>query len=104
MLISVILPAYNAEQYIKESIDSILTQSLRDFELIIINDGSLDKTEDLILSYSDNRIIYIKNEKNLGLIKTLNKGVSYAKGSYIVRMDADDVCMPNRFEKQVEFL
>ncbi|MDC4916004.1 glycosyltransferase [Acinetobacter baumannii] len=104
MLISVILPAYNAEKYIKEAIDSVLAQSLKDFEFIIINDGSIDKTEEIVLSYSDERIVYVKNHKNLGLIKTLNKGIGLAVGKYIIRMDADDICMPQRFERQINFL
>ncbi|QHI28055.1 glycosyltransferase [Acinetobacter haemolyticus] len=104
MLVSVVLPAYNAELYLREAIDSVLAQSFTDFELIIINDGSIDKTEDIILSYNDSRIVYVKNEKNLGLIGTLNKGMSLAKGKYIARMDADDICFPQRFAKQVDFL
>jgi glycosyltransferase involved in cell wall biosynthesis len=104
MLISVILPAYNAELYLKEAIDSILAQTFTDFELIVINDGSTDKTEEIILAYEDERIVYIKNEQNLGLIGTLNKGMDLAKGKYIARMDADDICFPQRFAKQVDFL
>ncbi|WP_342255287.1 glycosyltransferase family 2 protein [Acinetobacter baumannii] len=104
MLVSVVLPAYNAELYLKEAIESVLAQSFADFELIVINDGSVDKTEDIILSYNDSRIVYVKNEKNLGLIGTLNKGMSLVKGKYIARMDADDICFPQRFAKQVDFL
>ena len=104
MLISVVLPAYNAELYLKEAIDSVLAQTFTDFELIILNDGSTDQTESIILSYDDPRIVYVKNEQNLGLIGTLNKGMALAKGKYIARMDADDICFPERFAKQVEFL
>lgn len=104
MLVSVVLPAYNAELYLKEAIDSVLAQTFTDFELIILNDGSMDKTEEIILSYQDSRIVYVKNEKNLGLIGTLNKGMALAKGKYIARMDADDICFPERFSKQVTFL
>ena len=104
MLVSVVLPAYNAELYIKEAIDSVLAQTFTDFELIILNDGSTDKTEEIILSYQDSRIVYVKNEQNLGLIGTLNKGMALAKGKYIARMDADDICLPKRFAKQVNFL
>lgn len=104
MLISVILPAYNAELYLREAIDSVLTQTFTDFELIILNDGSTDQTENIILSYVDSRIVYVKNEQNLGLIGTLNKGMALAKGKYIARMDADDICFPERFEKQIAFL
>lgn len=104
MLISVILPAYNAELYLKEAVDSVLAQTFTDFELILLNDGSTDKTEEIILSYNDNRIVYVRNEKNLGLIGTLNKGMALAKGKYIARMDADDICFPERFAKQFDFL
>lgn len=70
-LISVLMPAYNAEKYIKEAIESILNQTFSNFEFIIIDDGSIDATEEIIKSFKDSRIVYIKNEKNLGLIKTL---------------------------------
>lgn len=103
-LISVILPAYNAEKYIKESIDSILRQTYKNFELIIINDGSTDGTEEIVLSYKDSRIRYVKNEKNLKLIKTLNKGVNLATGEYIARMDADDISLPNRLQIEYDFM
>ena len=101
-LISVILPAYNAEKYLGEAIDSILAQTYKNFELIVLNDGSTDKTEEIVLSYKDPRIRYVKNEKNLKLIKTLNKGIDLAKGEYIARMDADDVSLPTRFEEEIK--
>lgn len=101
-LISVILPVYNGENYLDKAIESILKQTYTNFELIIINDGSFDNTENIILSYNDKRIRYIKNEKNLKLIKTLNKGISLAKGLYISRMDADDIAIENLFQKQIE--
>lgn len=99
--ISVIMPVYNGEKYLKEAIDSILKQTFSDFELLLINDGSTDSTEAIIKSYDDVRIVYIKNEKNLGLIKTLNKGLDIAKGEFIARMDQDDISHPERFEKQL---
>ena len=98
MLISVVLPAYNVQDTIGESIDSILSQTFTDFELIIINDGSQDNTEEVIHAYSDKRIRYYRNEKNEGLIYTLNRGLDLAQGKYIARMDADDVSLPTRFE------
>lgn len=103
-LISVVLPVYNAEQYVKDTIKSILIQSYQNFELIIINDGSTDNSEEYIVQFKDTRIKYIKNEKNLKLIQTLNLGLSVAKGKYIARIDADDIALPNRFEKQIDFL
>ena len=102
--ISVVMPAYNAEKYIGKSIDSILNQTYGDFEFIIINDGSKDSTKEIILSYSDNRIVYLENEMNSGIVVTLNKGLEYATGKYIARMDADDIAVAERLEKQIEFM
>ncbi len=101
-LISVILPVYNAAEYLQEAVTSILQQSYSHFELVLINDGSTDNSEKICLAFKDARIVYIKNETNLGLIATLNKGISIAKGTYIARMDADDVALPNRFKEQIE--
>jgi glycosyltransferase involved in cell wall biosynthesis len=102
--ISVVLPVYNAELYITDTINSILNQTYTNFELIIINDGSNDNSEACILQFQDQRIKYFKNEKNLKLIQTLNLGLSLAKGKYIARIDADDIALPQRFEKQIDFL
>lgn len=102
--ISVVMPAYNAEKYIKEAIDSVLNQTFRDFELIVINDCSQDTTENIILSYDDPRIIYLRNKQNLGVAATLNRGISVACGEYIARMDADDIAVPERFQKQAQYL
>jgi glycosyltransferase involved in cell wall biosynthesis len=103
-MVSVIMPAYNAEKYIAEAVDSILEQTYGDFEFIILNDCSRDRTEEIVLSYNDPRIVYLKNEENLGVAATLNKGLAVAKGDYIVRMDADDISLPERFEKQAAYL
>lgn len=105
-LVSVVMPAFNAEKYIPEAIESILNQTFKDFELIIIDDGSTDKTWNIIQEYAkkDGRIIPVRNEKNLKICKTLNKGVVLSKGVYIARMDSDDWSYPDRFEKQVEFM
>lgn len=102
--ISVIMPAYNAEKYIKEAIDSILSQTFGDFEFIIIDDGSTDNTCAIIESYSDSRIRFFRNEKNMGVAATLNRGLDLARGEYIARMDSDDISMPKRFEEQVRFM
>ncbi|MBI2086874.1 MAG: glycosyltransferase family 2 protein [Candidatus Zambryskibacteria bacterium] len=102
--ISVILPVLNGEKYLSEAIRSILDQTLADFELIIINDGSMDKTEEIIKSFKDPRIVYINNSKNLGLAASYNKGIEVARGKYIARMDADDVSLPERFAEQFLFL
>jgi glycosyltransferase involved in cell wall biosynthesis len=103
-VISVIMPVYNGERFLREAISSILSQTFTNFEFIIINDGSTDQTERIILEFNDDRIKYVRNEWNLGLIKTLNLGIELAKGAYIARMDHDDISYPARFEKQVNFL
>lgn len=101
-LVSVLLPVYNGEPYLREAVESILNQTFRDFEFIIINDGSTDRTEDIIAHYQelDNRI-RVYHQVNQGLIATLNKGLGLARGKYIARMDADDVSRPLRLERQV---
>jgi len=103
-MLSVLMPVYNGESHLKEAIDSILNQTYTDFEFLIINDGSSDRSEDIINSYSDERIRYIINETNVGIVKTLNRGLDLVNHKYIVRMDADDVSMPHRFETQVKFM
>jgi len=102
--VTVLMPVYNGDQYLKEAIDSILGQTFKDFEFLIINDGSTDKSIEIIESYNDKRIKLIHNEKNMGLIYTLNKGLELAKGKYIARMDADDISLPPRLQKQVDFM
>jgi glycosyltransferase involved in cell wall biosynthesis len=103
-VISVILPAYNCEAFIHKAISSVLIQSFTDFELIIINDGSTDNSESIISSFTDPRIVYQKNDGNRGLIFTLNRAIDLARGKYIARMDADDICLPERLEKQKNYL
>ncbi len=97
------MPVFNGERYLKESINSILNQTYQFFEFIIINDGSTDKTEDIILSYSDNRIKYKKNKENIGVIKTLNIGIKISSGEFIARMDADDISHKDRLKEQLNF-
>lgn len=99
--ITVLMPVYNAQEFLAEAISSVLSQTYRDFEFLILNDGSADDSEKIILSYRDERIRYVRNESNMGLIHTLNKGLGLAKGRYIVRMDADDICRAERVEKQL---
>lgn len=98
------MPVYNAQKHLRAAIESILDQDFHDFEFLIINDGSSDDSENIILSYEDSRIRYVKNHTNLRLIATLNKGFDLAKGRYIARMDADDISLPNRFTEQVKFM
>lgn len=101
--ITVLMPAYNAEKYIRSAIDSVLDQTFADFELLIINDGSTDATESLIRAYDDARIRLI-NQSNQGIAAALNLGLLNAKASLIARFDADDLCLPERLEKQYKFL
>lgn len=103
-LISVLMPVYNTkEEYLRTSIESILNQTFTDFEFIIVNDGSTNNAEEVILSYKDNRIKYVKQE-NQGIVGALNNAWSKASGKYIARMDSDDIAYPERFAKQVNFL
>ncbi len=104
--ISIIMPIFNVERFIKEAIESILNQTFNDFEFIIINDGSTDNSFKIIKEYAkkDNRIIIINNSKNLGIIKSLNLGLKKAQGKYVARMDGDDISKPKRLEIQYNFL
>jgi glycosyltransferase involved in cell wall biosynthesis len=101
-LISVLMPVYNGQQYLAEAIESILNQTYKHFELLLLDDGSSDNSERIIKDFNDSRIVYVKNETNKGLIYTLNRGIGLAKGIFIARMDADDVSIATRFEKQIE--
>lgn len=103
-LISVLMPVYNVEVYLAEAIESILNQTLGDFELIILDDGSPDGSGDVAKTFTDKRIIYHRNEVNLGLANNLNVGLKMAKGKYIARMDGDDISLPKRFQTQIDFL
>jgi len=98
--ISVILPVYNGEDYLERSIRSILEQDFQDFEFLIINDGSLDKTKEIIKSFDNYRIMYIENSKNQGIVRSLNRGLYLSKGKYIARMDSDDYSYSNRLSTQ----
>lgn len=98
------MPVYNANKYVAKAIEGILSQSYSDYEFLILNDGSTDNSEEIILDYRNSRIRYFKSGENSGLIYQLNKGIELAQGKYIARMDADDISLPTRLEKQVEFL
>jgi glycosyltransferase involved in cell wall biosynthesis len=103
-VVTVLMPVYNGEKYLREAISSILAQTFPDFEFFIINDGSTDHSAEIIGAYADPRIRLVHNEKNLGLIATLNKGLDLAQGEYIVRMDQDDISLPGRLERQIEYM
>lgn len=105
-LVSVLMPAYNAEKYIGEAIESILNQTYKNFEFIIVDDCSTDNTIKVIEKYmkKDKRIKLYKNKENSGVAITLNNGLNYCSGKYIARMDSDDISLPKRFEKQMKLL
>ncbi|MDJ0688707.1 MAG: glycosyltransferase [Xenococcaceae cyanobacterium MO_188.B32] len=104
--VSVVMSVHNGSLYLHESVDSILNQIFTDFEFIIVDDGSTDDSWGILTKYAkcDRRIKLYKNEENIGLTKSLNKGLKLAEGEYIARQDADDISLPTRFEKQVIFL
>ena len=103
-LVTVIMPVYNAAAFLRESIDSILNQTFKDFEFFIIDDASTDESLRIINEYSDNRISVLQKEINTGYTDSLNMAIACAKGKFIARMDADDIAMPDRFTKQLEAL
>lgn len=103
-LVSVIIPLYNGGKYIGEALRSILNQSYSELEVIIINDGSVDNSAEIVQSVKDSRITLLHNNCNQGLAYSLNRGIKVAKGTYIVRMDADDVALPKRVSYQVNFM
>ncbi len=102
--VSVVMSVYNCEDYLEKSIESILEQTYADLEFIIIDDCSTDSSIAIIESYHDERIKFIKNERNIGLSASLNKGIRIASGKYIARMDADDISLLDRLKKQVNFM
>ena len=105
-LVSVLMPCYNAAAYLAEAMESILAQSYRNIEVIVVDDGSFDQTPEIIRGYAskDNRVKPHFNERNLGLIKTLNRGLDFSTGKYVARMDADDISLIDRIEVLVGIL
>ena len=102
--VSVIMAAYNAERFVAEAVRSVLAQTMRDWELIVVDDASTDGTWDVLQGFTDARIVLLRNETNLGAAVTRNRALEQARGEYIAILDADDVAMPERLEKQVAFL
>lgn len=102
--VTVLMPVYNASSYVRGALESILNQTYRDFEFLIIDDGSSDQSVQVISSYHSPCIRFCTNDQNLGVTHTLNKGLDLARGEYIVRMDADDISLPKRLERQVAFM
>ena len=102
--ISVIIPVYNDERYIQQTIQSVLDQTFTDFELILVDDASTDKSVEIMKSFDDSRISVFVNDKNLGIVGSLNKAISLSRAAIIARLDHDDLCYPTRLEKQYAFL
>ncbi len=103
-LVTVLMSVYNGEKYLREAMESILNQTYRNIEFLIINDASTDSSIEIIQSYRDERIRFSSNAENIKLTASLNKGIDLAQGKYIARMDADDISLPVRIEKQVAFM
>lgn len=103
-VVSILMPVYKTAPYLREAMDSILSQTFTDFELIILNDCSPDHAEEVVDTYTDPRIVRYRGEKNVGLSNILNVGIGMARGKYIARMDSDDISFPDRLKIQVSFL
>lgn len=103
-LVSILMPVYNTAPYLKEAMDSMLSQTFKDFELIVLNDCSPDNADEILDTYNDPRIVRYKGERNMGLSNVLNAGMDIATGKYIARMDSDDISLPNRLEIQVKYM
>ena len=103
--VSIILPSYNMAKTLPEAVNSVINQTYTDWELLVINDGSRDKTKEVLKPYNNNyKIRIVHNRKNLGLIRTLNKGIKLSRGKYLARLDADDVSLSDRLERQVTLM
>lgn len=102
--LSILIPVYKTAPFLHEAMDSLLSQTFTDYELIVLNDCSPDNAEEILDTYDDPRIIRYMGEKNVGLANVLNVGISMARGKYIARMDSDDISLPNRLQVQMEYL
>jgi glycosyltransferase involved in cell wall biosynthesis len=102
--VSVLMSVYNGEQYLREAVESILSQTFYDFEFLIIDDASTDASVRIIQSYNEPRIKLVQNASRMGLTRSLNRGIQLAAGEYLARMDADDISLPERLERQAAFL
>ena len=103
-IVTVLLPVYNGERYLREAVESILTQTLESFELLIVDDGSTDGTAAICRSFTDARVRVHRYEENAGVIFALNAGIDLITTKYVARMDADDISLPDRLARQVAFL
>lgn len=102
--VTILMPVYNGEKYLRETMDSVLSQTFIDYVFLIINDGSTDSTRDIVLSYHDDRILLVDNEYNMGLVDTLNKGIGLVETEFMARIDADDLWDNSKLEKQIAVL
>jgi len=102
--VTVLMPVYNGERDLREALESILRQTFTRFEFLIINDGSTDSSVEIIQSYADTRIRLVHNDRNLGLVDSLNRGLELSRGEFVARMDADDISRVERLERQVRFM
>lgn len=103
-LVSIIMPSYNTAPYIVETIQSVLNQTYKNWELLIVDDHSIDDTEEILSTFTDPRIRYFKNEKNSGAAVSRNRALREAKGRWIAFLDSDDLWMPEKLEKQISFM
>jgi len=102
--ITVLMAVYNGDRYLRAAVDSVLAQTQRDFEFLVVDDGSTDATSRILSGYRDDRLRFVRNETNIGLTRSLNRGLELARGAFIARMDADDICHPDRLARQLAFL
>jgi glycosyltransferase involved in cell wall biosynthesis len=102
--VSVVMAVHNGEKYLREAVDSILTQTFTDFEFIIVDDASIDRSAEIISTYKDPRIRFIRSDRHLGHATCLNRGLDVALGEYVARMDCDDISLPERLTRQVAFM
>ncbi|MDO8793581.1 MAG: glycosyltransferase family 2 protein [Vicinamibacterales bacterium] len=102
--IAVILPVYNGEQYVAEAIRSVLDQTYADFRLFVVDDGSIDRSFEIVEAFADPRVRLIRFHANRGVVAALNAGIAQSDSEFVARMDADDICLPRRFERQVALL
>lgn len=102
--VSIVMPVYNSEQYVGDAIQSLLVQTFRNFELIVVDDGSTDRSSEIIHGFSDSRILVLKNDSNRGIVFSRNRGLAAMNGKYYAPFDSDDTAVPDKFEKQVNFL
>lgn len=103
-LVSVVMPVHDGEAFVGEAIRSILGQSMADFELVVVDDGSKDRSRDIITGFGDPRIVLLEQKENVGIARALNIGLAGARGTYVARMDADDLADPDRLAAQTTFL